>query len=94
MKYGENLSHLSLCCFVIYVYIEREQALRGAVAVGRGGGGDWGLERKESLQVRPHEIWISASKKSMRNADWRKSDSSVAEVELKVEFKFQRRMQL
>ena len=87
MKYRENLSHLSLCCFVIYVYIEREQALRGAVAVG-------GLERKESLQVRPREIWISASKNSMRNADWRKSDSSVAEVELKVEFKFQRRMQL
>ena len=87
MKYRENLSHLFLCCFVIYVYIEREQALLGAVAVG-------GLERKESLQVRPREIWISASKKSMRNADWRKSDSSVAEVELKVEFKFQRRMQL
>ena len=87
MKYRENLSHLSPCCFVIYVYIEREQALRGAVAVG-------GLERKESLHVRPREIWISASKKSMRNADWRKSDSSVAEVELKVEFKFQRRMQL
>ena len=48
MKYRENLSHLSLCCLVIYVYIEREQALRGAVAVG--------LERKESLQVRPREI--------------------------------------
>ena len=39
MKYRENLSHLSLCCFVIYVYIEREQALRGAVAVGGRGGG-------------------------------------------------------
>ena len=88
MKYRENLSHLSLCCFVIYVHIEREQALRGAAP---GGGG---VERKESLQVRPREIWISASKKSMRNADWRKSDSSVAEVELKVEFKFQTRMQL
>ena len=53
MKYRENLSHLFLCCFVIYVYIEREQALLGAVAVGGGGGG---VERKESLQVRPREI--------------------------------------
>ena len=46
MKYRENLSHLSLCCFVIYVYIEREQALRGAVAVGGGGGGGEGVRKK------------------------------------------------
>ena len=84
----KSLVSLLFCYLCLY----RTRASSPGCCGGGGGGG--GLERKESLQVRPREILISASKKSMRNADWRKSDSSVAEVELKVEFQFQRRMQL
>ena len=44
--------------------IAREQAFRGALGVGR--------ERKETLQNYFSGIWIFASRKSMRDADWRR----------------------